>query len=234
MAEHLIRDSVPHPPQRPGLARRATSEALGTALLFATVVGSGIMAESLAQGNDAVALLGNSIATAAILFVIIAMFAPVSGAHFNPAVTLAAVMRAEIDRRDAFVYIAVQFGAGIAAIFLTHAMFEQPIVQFSDKSRAGFGMMLGEAVATFGLILTIIGTVRHRPEWIAPAVALYICAGYWFTSSTSFANPAIAVARSFSDSFAGIAMADLPGFIAAQLVGAMLAVAIGGWVFARD
>lgn len=207
------------------------AEALGSFFLFATVVGSGIMAETLSGGNVALALLANALATGAILFVLITMLGPVSGAHFNPAVSLVMAMRRELPWRALLPYVAVQLGGGILGIWAAHLMFDLPILQFSDHLRRGAGQWAGEFVATFGLILTIMGTIRHRPDWVAPSVALYITAAYWFTSSTSFANPAITVARSLSDSFAGIAPADVPAFVAAQLAGALAAFAIGTMIF---
>jgi glycerol uptake facilitator-like aquaporin len=216
------------------LARRLVAEGLGSFLLFATVIGSGIMAEALAGGNAAVALLGNTLATGAILFVLITMLGPISGAHMNPAVSLVAASRRELPWTDAAAYIVVQLACGILGAWAAHAMFELPILQLSMKARTGPGQWLGEAIATFGLILTILGTVRHRREWVAPAVALYITAAYWFTSSTSFANPAITVARSLSDSFAGIAPGDAPMFILSQLVGAGLAAIVASLLFDRD
>lgn len=213
------------------LARRLVAEGLGSALLFATVVGSGIMAQRLAGGNDAVALLGNTIATAAMLFVLITMLRPVSGAHFNPAVSLVAALRRELPPRDALAYAAVQLGAGIAGVWLTHLMFELPVVQASAHVRSGLAQWLSEGIATFGLVLTILGTVRHRERWVPVSVALYITAAYWFTASTSFANPAITVARSLSDSFAGIRPVDVPGFVAAQFAGALPAWRVAGWLF---
>ncbi|MEG3143555.1 MIP/aquaporin family protein [Sphingomonas sp. RT2P30] len=216
------------------LARRLLAEALGSALLFATVIGSGIMAEKLAGGNVAVALLGNTMATAAMLFVLITMLGPISGAHFNPAVTLVVAARRGIAWRDVLPFIAVQIGFGIVGAWAAHLMFDLPILQTSLKARTGIGQWAGEAIATFGLILTIIGTERHRPQWIPASVALYIAAAYWFTSSTSFANPAITIARSLSNSFAGIAPSDVPMFIVAQLAGAMIATWVGGYLFAAD
>jgi glycerol uptake facilitator-like aquaporin len=215
-------------------ARRLLAEALGSTMLFATVIGSGIMAEKLAGGNVAVALLGNTMATAAMLFVLITMLGPISGAHFNPAVTLVVALRRGIAWRDVLPFIAVQIGFGIAGAWAAHLMFDLPILQASLKARTGIGQWTGEAVATFGLILTIIGTERHRPQWIPASVALYIAAGYWFTSSTSFANPAITIARSLSNSFAGIAPSDVPMFIAAQLAGAMIAASVGRYLFAGE
>jgi len=215
------------------VTRRAIlAEALGSFLLFATVIGSGIMGERLAGGNVAIALLGNTIATGAILFVLITMFGPVSGAHFNPAVTLIMRLRGEISSRVAMAFVAAQLGGGILGVWVAHLMFDLPILELSTKVRAGPGQLTGEAIATFGLILTILGTVRMRPTAVSTSVALYISAAYWFTSSTSFANPAITVARSLSDSFAGIAPAYVPGFIAAQLVGAIAALFVGSALFA--
>ena len=215
------------------MTRRAIlAEALGSFLLFATVIGSGIMGERLAGGNVAIALLGNTIATGAILFVLITMFGPVSGAHFNPAVTLVIRLRREISSRVAIAFVAAQLGGGILGVWVAHLMFDLPILELSTKVRAGPGQLTGEAIATFGLILTILGTVRMRPTAVSTSVALYISAAYWFTSSTSFANPAITVARSLSDSFAGIAPAYVPGFIAAQLAGAIAALFVGSALFA--
>ena len=216
------------------LPRRHAAEGVGAFFLFATVIGSGIMAERLSGGNVAMALLGNTLATGAILFVLIAMLGPVSGAHMNPAVSLVAASRRELQWADAAAYIAAQFACGILGVFAAHAMFDQPILQLATKARTGVGQWLGEAIATFGLVLTILGTVRRRREWVAPAVALYITAAYWFTSSTSFANPAITVARSLSDSFAGIAPGDAPMFILAQLAGAGLAAMIARPLFDPD
>jgi glycerol uptake facilitator-like aquaporin len=215
----------------PPLARRLAAEGLGSFFLFAAVVGSGIMAERLSGGNVAIALLANSLATGAILFVLIAMLGPISGAHMNPAVSLVAASRRELSWGDAAAYIAAQLAFGILGAFAAHAMFDLPIVQLSQKARTGSGQWLGEAIATFGLILTILGTVRYRQEWVPPSVALYITAAYWFTSSTSFANPAITVARSLSDTFAGIAPGDVPMFIIAQLAGAGFAAAAARLLF---
>lgn len=216
------------------MTRRAIlAEALGSFLLFATVIGSGIMGERLAGGSVAIALLGNTIATGAILFVLITMLGPVSGAHFNPAVTLVIRLRREISSRVAMAFVAAQLGGGILGVWVAHLMFGLPILELSTKVRAGPGQLTGEAIATFGLILTILGTVRMRPAAVPASVALYITAAYWFTSSTSFANPAITIARSLSDSFAGIAPACVPGFIAAQLVGAIAALLVGSTLFAR-
>ncbi len=209
------------------------AEALGSFLLFATVVGSGIMAERLAGGNVALALLGNSLATGAILFVLITMLASVSGAHFNPAVTLVMRLRGDIQSWPAIGHVVAQLGGGVLGVWASHAMFDVALLQLSDKARNGIGQLTGEAIATFGLLLTIIGTAKVQPRAIATSVALYITAAYWFTSSTSFANPAITVARSLSDSFAGIAPASVPGFVAAQFAGAILAHFVSRVLFAE-
>lgn len=216
------------------MTRQIAAEAIGSFFLFAAVVGSGIMAETLSGGNVGIALLANALATGAILFVLIAMLGPVSGAHFNPAVTLVMALGRRIAPRAAALYVAAQLAGGILGVWAAHLMFDLPLLQFSEKARTGGGQWAGEFVATFGLILTILGTVRHRPDWVAPSVALYITAAYWFTSSTSFANPAIAVARSLSDSFAGIAPADVPAFVTAQLGGAVAAWMYGRWLFAGE
>ena len=215
----------------PPLAQRLAAEGLGSFFLFACVIGSGIMATNLSQGNDALALLGNTLATGAILFVLITMLGPISGAHMNPAVSLVAASRGELSWRDAAACIAVQLALGVLGAWAAHLMFDLPVLQLSVKARHGLGQIVGEGIATFGLILTILGTVHHRPQWVAPAVALYITAAYWFTSSTSFANPAITVARSLSDTFSGIAPADVPLFVASQLLGAAAAAVVGEWLF---
>ncbi|MEO0462331.1 MAG: MIP/aquaporin family protein [Pseudomonadota bacterium] len=199
----------------PTFSQKLSAEALGSFFLFDAVIGSGIMAEALAGGNVAVALLANTVATGAILYVLIAMLGPISGAHFNPAVTLALLVRGEINARDAMAFIAAQLGGGALGAFAAHVMFDLPVLQFSTKARAGIGQWTGEAIATFGLVLTIMLLLRHRPAAIPAAVGLYITSAYWFTSSTSFANPAITVVRSLSDTFAGIAPVDVPLFIAA-------------------
>jgi glycerol uptake facilitator-like aquaporin len=207
-------------PERPPLGRRLAAEGVGAFFLFATVIGSGIMAENLSRGSEAVALLANTLATGAILFVLITMLGPISGAHMNPAVSLVAAARRELGWRDAACYLPVQMGCGVLGAWAAHLMFDLPTLQLSVKARTGLGQWAGEAIATFGLILTILGTVRHRPAWVPASVALYISAAYWFTSSTSFANPAITIARSLSDTFAGIAPAAVPLFVLAQLAGA--------------
>ncbi len=217
-----------------GLARRLAAEAIGSAMLFATVIGSGIMAEQLAGGNIAVALLGNTLATAAMLFVLITMLGPISGAHFNPAVTLVFTLRGDLAWRDAGLFVLAQLGGGWVGAVTAHAMFALPLLEIGSKVRTGPGQWLGEAVATFALVLTILGTLRHRPQWVPVAVACVITAGYWFTSTTSFANPAITVARSLTDSFSGIRPIDAPGFIIAQLAGALAAAGLGRWLFAAD
>ena len=218
-------------PERPPLVRRVAAEGLGAFFLFACVIGSGIMGEHLSDGNDAVALLANTIATGAILFVLITMLGPISGAHMNPAVSLVAASRRELPWRDAGAYIAAQLAVGILGAWAAHLMFDLPALQVSVKPRTGLGQWVGEAIATFGLILTILGTVRFRRNAVPAAVALYITAAYWFTSSTSFANPAITVARSLSDTFAGIAPQDVPLFVVAQLLGAACAALLARKLF---
>ena len=216
------------------LPRRLAAETLGTALLLATVVGSGIMAENLAGGNVAIALLGNTIPTGAILVVLITIFGPVSGAHFNPAVTLSFLIRREITVSAAIAYVAVQIIGGIIATWSAHLMFAQEIFQLSSHVRTGGAQWFSEGVATFGLVATILGTLRWRPEAVAYMVGLYITAAYWFTASTSFANPAVTIARSLTDTFSGIYPAHAPGFILAQLVGAIVATLTIGWLVSRQ
>ena len=216
------------------LTRRLAAEMLGTALLLATVVGSGIMAEALAGGNAAIALLGNTIPTGAILVVLITIFAPISGAHFNPAVTLSFVVRREITISAAIAYIAVQIAGGCIGTWAAHLMFAQDLLQFSSHQRTGSAQWFSEAVATFGLVATILGTLNRRPEAVAYMVGLYITAAYWFTASTSFANPAVTLARSLTDTFSGIYPAHAPGFVLAQLVGALAATAVFGWLTPRQ
>lgn len=208
-----------------------TAEFTGSAFLLATVIGSGIMAQNLAGGNTAIALLGNTVATGAILVVLILIFGPVSGAHFNPAVTLSFRLRGEIGTSDTALYILAQIAGALAGMLAAHFMFELPLVQSSTHIRAGAAQFGSEIIATFGLLATIIGCVRHRPEAVPYAVGLYITAAYWFTASTSFANPAVTIARSFSDTFSGIRPEDAPLFIAAQLIGAVLASIVFGWLF---
>ncbi|HEV2595836.1 MAG TPA: MIP/aquaporin family protein [Sphingomicrobium sp.] len=216
------------------MPRRLAAEAVGSFFLFATVIGSGIMAENLANSNAAIALLGNTLATAAMLFVLITMLGPISGAHMNPAVSLVSAARSELSWSDTGAYILAQLAFGILGAWTAHLMFELPLLQLSVKSRTGLGQWTGEAVATFGLILTIIGTVRHRQNWVPASVALYITAAYWFTSSTSFANPAITVARSLTNSFSGIAPHDVLAFIIAQLIGAVAGAVVGRALFPAE
>jgi len=204
------------------LGRRLIAEFAGSCLLLCAVVGSGIMGEKLAGGNIAIALLANSLATGAILYVLISMLGPVSGAHFNPAVTLVMRLRGETQAGDTLAYMAAQAAGAILGVLLAHAMFDLPLLQISATSRTGPGQWIAEGVATFGLVLTILGFVRHAKDRIATGVALYILSAYWFTASTSFANPAVTIARSFTRTFAGIAPHDAPGFILAQLAGAIL------------
>jgi glycerol uptake facilitator-like aquaporin len=214
-----------------GMARKLVAEWLGTLFLLAAVVGSGIMAERLAGGNDAIALLGNTLPTGAILVVLILIFGPVSGAHFNPAVTLCFRLRGEISTRDAALYVAVQIIGGICGVLIAHVMFQNPLIDPSTTSRTGGSQWVSEFVATFGLIATILGCLRTRAEAIPYAVGLYITAAYWFTSSTSFANPAVTIARGFSDTFAGIDPAHVAGFIVAQIIAAVVATYTLGWLF---
>jgi glycerol uptake facilitator-like aquaporin len=216
------------------MARRIFAEWLGTAFLLAAVVGSGIMAERLAGGNAALALLCNTIPTGAILVVLILIFGPISGAHFNPAVTMAFALRSELPWSVAAGYIATQITGAIAGVWAAHLMFELPVWQFSLTHRAGAGQWLAEAVATFGLLLTIFGCAARTPSAIPYAVGLYITSAYWFTASTSFANPAVTVARSLSDTFAGIAPSGVAGFIVAQLMGMAAAVVVGKWLWSDD
>jgi len=214
------------------LPRRLAAEALGTGILVATVVGSGIMADRLTD-DVALALLGNTLPTGAILVVLITILGPLSGAHFNPAVTLVFALRREIDAPAAIAYVAAQVAGGIAGALLAHAMFDLPIWQASTTVRSGASQWLAEAVAAFGLVFTILAGLRFRSDAIPWLVGLYITAAYWFTASTSFANPAVAIARAFTDTFAGIRPVDLPGFIVAELVGALLAMALAGWLLAQ-
>lgn len=216
------------------LSRRIVAEVVGTAMLLAIIVGSGIMGERLAGGNDAVALLGNTIATGAGLVVLIHMFGPISGAHFNPAVTLVVLLKRETTAGVAIFYACAQMIGAILGVWMAHAMFAEPILQISAKARDGLPHGLAECVATFGLIGTILSTQRNRPGFTPVAVGLYITAAYWFTASTSFANPAVTIARSLSNSFAGIAPASIALFIAGQLVGTLAAVAFFGWLLREE
>lgn len=212
------------------MLRRLAAEWIGTFSLLATVVGSGIMAERLADGNVAIALLGNTIPTGAILVVLILVFGPISGAHFNPAVTLSFAIRKEIETKSAAAYVAAQVIGGIVGVFVAHVMFDNPIIDPSTTVRTGVGQWVGEFVATFGLVGTILALLKNRAEAIPYAVGLYITAAYWFTSSTSFANPAVTIARGFSDTFAGINPANVAAFIAVQLVASVLATFFFGWL----
>ena len=212
------------------LTRRLAAEALGTALLLAVVIGSGVMGEALAGGNVAVALLGNTLATGAGLVVLITLFGPVSGAHFNPAVTLVMALKREIAPAAALAYAAAQTVGAVLGVWAAHAMFALPILQVSDKLREGPAQAFSEAVATFGLVGTILGVSKFRPDLTAVCVGLYITAAYWFTASTSFANPAVTLARSLSNSFAGIAPVSVPGFLLGQLIGALTALLVFGWL----
>lgn len=214
------------------IKRRLTAEALGTGLLVATVVGSGVMAETLTK-DVALQLLGNTLPTGAILVVLITILGPISGAHFNPAVTLAFAWRGGFKRDEIVPYVIAQVAGGILGAIIAHAMFQLPIIDFSVKVRTGLPQWFAEGVATFGLLATILGGLRFNAVAIPWLVGLYITAAYWFTASTSFANPAVAIARSFTNTFSGIRPLDLPGFIVAQLVGAALAVALFSWLL-RD
>jgi glycerol uptake facilitator-like aquaporin len=215
--------------QKFDLPRRLAAEALGTALLVATVVGSGIMAEGLTK-DVALALLGNTLPTGAILVVLITIFGPISGAHFNPAVSLVSALKRELAPRDALSYVAAQIAGGIAGTMIAHAMFALPLLDASLKTRTGGAQWFAEAVAAFGLIATILGGIRFERAAVPWLVGLYITAAYWFTSSTSFANPAVAIARSLTNTFSGIRPADLPGFIAAELCGAVVALVLMSWL----
>ncbi len=211
------------------MKRVLAAEAIGTMLLVATVIGSGIMAERLADGSDAVALLGNTAATGAMLYVLIALLGPISGAQFNPVVTLLLS-----KGRTRWAVILVQIAAAVAGTTLAHAMFGHALLETGVKMRTGTAIWLGEAIATFGLLMTIRLGARHRPDAVPALVAAWIVAGYWFTSSTSFANPAVTLARAMTDSFSGIRMLDVPGFVVAQIVGAVSGYMISGWLIAEE
>lgn len=216
------------------LDRRLAAEALGTGLLVSTVVGSGIMAAKLAGGNIAIALLGNTLPTGAILVVLITILGPLSGAHFNPVVSLVQAMRGELPAREAALYSIAQVVGGCAGTLLAHAMFDLPLWQLSTTARTGAAQWIAEAVAAFGLLLTILGCVRFSPGTVPTAVGLYITAAYWFTASTSFANPAVTIARALTDTFAGINPAHVPAFIVAQIGGALLGAAAWRWLEKGD
>ncbi len=217
----------------PTLARRLACEFLGSGFLLATVIGSGIMGERLAGGNEALALLGNTLPTGAILIVLITMLGPISGAHLNPAVTGVFWLRGDIDGRDAAGYVLAQVAGALVGVIAAHAMFDLPLWQSGMKMRSGTGQWLAEGVATFGLLLTLLATLKAKPAAIPASVGLYIIAAYWFTASTSFANPAVTIARAFSDTFAGIRLIDAPAFIAAQLAGAACAFLVSRWLLAE-
>jgi glycerol uptake facilitator-like aquaporin len=225
--------NMPVSPMPVGLARRLAAEALGTALLLVAVVGSGIMAGRLSGGNDGIALLANALATGAALVVLITIFAPLSGAHFNPCVSLFFALRKELSWRDAALYGLAQIAAAIAGVWLTHAMFALPLLEVSAKLRAGPAEGLAEFVATLGLLAAIAGGIRFAPLSTPMLVGLYITGAYWFTASTSFANPAVTIARTMTDSFAGIAPASAPQFVAAQILAALASVPLLGWLFGR-
>ena len=216
------------------MTRRLFAEWLGTLFLLAVIIGSGIMADRLSGGIEGLALLGNTLPTGAILVVIILIFGPVSGAHFNPAVTLVFALRGDIRPTHAVQYIIVQIIGGICGVMIAQLMFDLPLIDLSTIARTGVGKWTGEFVATFGLIATILGCLKSRPDAVPYAVGLYITAGYWFTSSTSFANPAVTIARSLSDTFAGINPADIPAFILVQIFAAVVAAITFGWLFGRE
>ena len=212
------------------MLRKLTAEWIGTFSLLATVIGSGIMAERLAGGNIAIALLGNTIPTGAILVVLILVFGPISGAHLNPAVTLAFAIRRQISVNNSILYVIAQIFGGISGVLVAHVMFDNPLIDPSTTVRTGIGQWVGEFVATFGLVGTILGCLKSRPQAIPYAVGLYITAAYWFTSSTSFANPAVTIARGFSNTFAGIQPVDVTAFVGVQLLAACLAAYFFKWL----
>jgi glycerol uptake facilitator-like aquaporin len=215
----------------PSLSRRLVAETLGATILLATVVGSGIMAASLVSGNQAIALLCNSIATGAILVVLITIFGPTSGAHFNPAVSIAMALRAEMPWSEVASYAIAQIAGAVAGTVLAHLMFELPALQTATTTRWGIGQWIAEFVAAFGLVLAILGCLQHKISATGSIVGLYITAAYWFTASTSFANPAVTIARGLTDTFAGIAPTGVPAFIVAQLAGAAVAVKVARWLW---
>lgn len=221
-------------PEQFSLSRRLFAEGLGTLLLVAVVVGSGIMGEQLAGGNAAIALLGNTLATGAALVVLILIFGQISGAHFNPVVSLSLAIQGALRWQEFAAYIVMQMAGGIAGTALAHIMFDLPLVQESTHIRTGIGVWTGEIVASFGLLATILGVHRKHPEAVPYAVGLFITAGYWFTSSTSFANPAVTIARALTDTFAGIRPADVPGFIVMQVIGSLLATVVIRWFWVNN
>ncbi len=212
------------------LGRRALAEFLGTLFLLSAIIGSGIMAERLAGGNAAIALLCNTLATGAMLIVLIQLFGPISGAHFNPAVTLMFAARGEARRGEIIAYIPAQIAGAVLGAWLAHLMFAMPLFEVSAKMRDGLGQYVSEFVATFGLVATILGVGRFRADTVPVAVGLYITAAYWFTASTAFANPAVTLARSLTNSFSGIAPSSVPGFVVAQALGATAATLLFGWL----
>lgn len=216
------------------IQRQLLAEFIGSLLLAGVVIGSGILAVEVSSGNDGIALLGNTAATGAILWVLVAIFGPISGAHFNPAVTLAFRLRSEIGTRPAFLYVVAQIIGCIVGGVIAHLMFELPLVQIAETDRSGASKIVAEGVATFTLVLAIFGALRHAPKAVPAAVALTITAGYWWTASTSFANPAISVARALSDTFAGVRPADVPGFVLGQLVGAVAATIVSAALFSAS
>ncbi len=225
--------NLPLSPRPVSSLRRLMAELLGTALLLAVVIGSGIMGQRLSGGSEALALLGNTLSTGAGLVVLITILGPVSGAHFNPAVTLVMAARRELGWGMAVGYVLAQIMGGVAGVWCAHLMFEEPVLQVSQKLRDGPAQAFSEGIATFGLIATVLGSIRYRPDATPMMVGLYITSAYWFTASTSFANPAVTLARSLSDTFAGIAPSSVPSFVAAQLVGAALGAIVCGWLFAE-
>jgi glycerol uptake facilitator-like aquaporin len=230
----MVQASLEPPIEPFSLARRLAGEMLGTALLLGIIIGSGVMGERLSDGNVALALLGNTIATGAGVTVLITIFSPLSGAHFNPVVTLSFALRHEIDWRTAAAYGAAQLAGAICGVWSAHAMFAEPILQLSTKLREGPGQIFSEFIATFGLILAILGSLRFEPKATPMVVGLYITAAYWFTASTSFANPAVSLARALSDTFAGIAPSSVPGFLVGQIAGAVAATVLCRWLFTPE
>lgn len=229
----MLLNNRPSDVTTPSLGRRLAAEGVGAAFLLAAIVGSGIMADQLSGGNAALALLCNAAATGAILVVLITILAPVSGAHLNPAVTLAFMLRGEIAFRVAVLYVGSQIAGAVLGTLTAHLMFGEAILQMAATERSSAALYLSEAIATFGLVLTIFGAQRTRPDTVPALVGLYIASAYWFTASTSFANPAVTIARAFTDTFVGIAPTGVPGFIAAQAIGAALAVPLSAWLFER-
>jgi glycerol uptake facilitator-like aquaporin len=230
----IDRLAIAAPTRQLGIARRAVAEGIGTGLLLTAIVGSGIMAERLAAGNIALALLANSVATGGALVALILTFAPISGAHLNPVVTVAMATSGQFRARDIAPYLAAQISGAILGVWLAHLMFELPIIEISARHRNGLGQWASEFVATFGLLAVIESGRRHFVTALPLAVAAYITAAYWFTASTSFANPAVTLARSLTDTFAGIGPNDIPAFIAAQIVGAATALTTFRWLYGPD